>query len=99
MHDRGEASMTKLQRLGGVTFHHAGAFWFGVVAVTAGVIAHIPMYLMGSNMGYRLGGMPMDVPMMVGMAAIVVGLAARFYPLLPPPPKVSAPPLSPLPVP
>ena len=75
--------MTKLQRLGGVTFHHAGAFWFGVVAVTAGVIAHIPMYLMGSNMGYRLVGMPMDVPMMVGMAAIVVGLAASLYGLYP----------------
>ena len=46
--------MAGLKRLGGVTFHHAGAFWFGVVAVTAGVIAHIPMYLMGENIGYRL---------------------------------------------
>lgn len=29
--------------MGGVTFHHPLAFWFGVIAVTAGVAAHIPM--------------------------------------------------------
>ncbi len=69
--------MTGLKRLGGVTFHHAGAFWFGVVAVTAGVIAHIPMYMMGGNIGYRLAGMPMDTPMKIGMAAIVVGLVVE----------------------
>ena len=73
----------KLRRLGGVTFHHAGAFWFGVMAVTAGVIAHIPMYLMGKDMGYRLAGMPMDLPMMLGMGAIVVGLIASLYGLYP----------------
>ena len=56
--------------LGGVRFHHAGAFWFGVVLVTAGVIAHIPMYLMGKDIGYRLAGMPMDTPMLIYMGAI-----------------------------
>ena len=75
--------MARLQRLGGVTFHHAGAFWFGVVAVTAGVIAHIPMYLMGKNTGYRLVGMPMDMPMKIGMAAIIGGLVASLYGLYP----------------
>ena len=75
--------MAGLQRLGGVTFHHAGAFWFGVVAVTAGVIAHIPMYLMGRNTGYRLVGMPMDMPMKIGMAAIIGGLIASLYGLYP----------------
>ena len=75
--------MSKLSRLGGVTFHHAGAFWFGVVAVTAGVIGHIPMYLMGENTGYRLVGMAMDIPMMFGMAAIIVGLLASLYGLYP----------------
>jgi putative MFS transporter len=69
--------------LGGVTFHHPGAFWFGLVAVTLGVILHIPMYLMGRDTGYRLAGMPMDTPMMLGMAAILVGLAASFYGLYP----------------
>jgi putative MFS transporter len=75
--------MSKLQRLGGVTFHNAWAFWFGTVAVTIGVIAHIPMYLMGRDTGYRLVGMPMDMPMMIGMGLIVVGLAASLYGLYP----------------
>lgn len=75
--------MAGLKQLGGVTFHHAGAFWFGVIAVTAGVIAHIPMYLMGENNGYRLVGMPMDMPMKIGMAAIIVGLIASLYGLYP----------------
>jgi putative MFS transporter len=69
--------------LGGVMFHHPGAFWFGMLAVTAGVIAHIPMYLMGKDTGYRLVGMPMDMPMLFGMAAIVVGTAATLYGLYP----------------
>src|SRR5271154_6609674 len=72
-------NVARLQQLGGVTFHHAGAFWFGVVAVTAGVIGHLPMYLMGRNTGYRLVGMPMDMPMKIGMAAIIFGLLASLY--------------------
>ena len=75
----------RVATLGGVRFHHAGAFWFGVVAVTAGVIAHIPMYLMGKDIGYRLAGMPMDTPMLIGMGAIVVGFIASLYGLYPPP--------------
>ncbi len=69
--------------LGGVEFHHPGAFWFGVVAVTLGVIGHLPMYMMGKDIGYRLVGMPMDMPMILGMAAIIVGLAASLYGLYP----------------
>jgi putative MFS transporter len=49
--------------IGGVTFGHAGVFWLGVVLVTAGVAAHLPMYLMGRDMGYRLAGMPMGLGM------------------------------------
>jgi putative MFS transporter len=82
--------MSKLQRLGGVTFHNAWAFWFGVVAVTLGVIWDIPMYLMGRNTGYRLVGMPTDAPMMVGMALIVVGLIASLYGLYPRSAEVTA---------
>jgi putative MFS transporter len=70
-------------RLSGVTFHHPGAFWFGAVTVTAGVILHIPMYLMGKDIGYRLAGMPMGTPMLIGMAAIAVGLLASLYGLYP----------------
>lgn len=68
---------------GEVKFHHPIAFWFGVIAVTAGVIAHIPMYLMGKDNGYKLVGMPMDMPMMIGMAAIIVGMIASLYGLYP----------------
>jgi putative MFS transporter len=74
--------------LGGVTFHHPAAFWFGAIAVTVGVVLHIPMYLMGKDIGYRLVGMPVDTPMMIGMAAIIAGLAASFYGLYP---RLSAP--------
>ncbi len=72
-----------LLTLGGVTVPHPVAFWFGVIAVTAGVIAHLPMYLMGKDNGYKLVGMPMDMPMMMGMAAIIVGLVASLYGLYP----------------
>ena len=69
--------------MGGVTFHHAGAFWFGVTAVTVGAMMHLPMYLMGSANGYRLADMPMSTGMQIGMAAIVVGLVASLYGLYP----------------
>src|SRR5579862_683628 len=68
---------------GRVRFHHAAFFWIGTVAVTAGVLAHLPMYMMGKDMGYRLAGMPMDTPMLIGMAAIVAGFVASLYGLYP----------------
>jgi len=70
-------------RQGGMRFHHVAAFWFGAIAVTAGVIAHMPMYLMGRDIGYRLAGMPMDTSMLIGMVAIVVGFIASLYGLYP----------------
>jgi len=68
----------------GLTFYRPTAFWFGVLAVIAGVLAHLPMYLMGRDNGYRLVGMPMDATMLAGMAAIIVGLAVSLYGLVPP---------------
>jgi putative MFS transporter len=67
----------------GTTFGHPGAFWTGVVAVIAGVILHLPMYVEARDMGFRLAGMPLDVSMIVGMVLIVTGLAATFYGLVP----------------
>ncbi len=64
---------------GGVAFGNAGAFWFGVAAVTGGVMLHMPMYIMGKDIGYRLAGMPMDGLMQFGMIAIIVGLIASLY--------------------
>ena len=67
----------------GVTFHHPAAFWLGSGAVTVGVLLHLPMYTGARDMGYRLAGMPVDGPMMAGMALVLIGLAATLYGLLP----------------
>jgi MFS transporter, putative metabolite:H+ symporter len=55
----------------------------GVIAVTAGVLLHIPMFLMGRDMGYRIYGMPMGTDMMVGMGLIIGGIVIACYGLLP----------------
>ncbi len=59
------------------------AFWVGCAAVTAGVLSHVPMFLMGSSNHYVLAGMPMGAPMVLGMFAIVAGIALAGYGLLP----------------
>src|ERR1700687_4054849 len=64
-------------------FGRPGAFWAGVVAVIAGVILHLPMYVQARDMGYRLAGMPFDVGMIAGMVLIVAGLAATIWGLIP----------------
>ena len=56
-----------------VRFGHGGA----------GVALHVPMFLMGRKTGYRLVGMPMGTGMLVGMALIILGVAAAAYGLLP----------------
>ena len=76
--------------LGGVTFHNPGAFWFAVVASSVGVLLHLRMYIGGRDMGYRLAGMPVDTPMLVGMFLITVGLIAAVYGLYPPSAEATA---------
>jgi putative MFS transporter len=68
----------------GTAFGHPRAYWAGVVAVTIGVILHLPMYFEGRDMGFRLVGMPVDLPMIVGMVLIVTGLAATVWGVIPP---------------
>src|SRR5262245_14384211 len=68
---------------GGVAFPHPLVCGFGTPAATIGVILHLPMYISGHEMGYRLVGMPMDTSMQVGMALILVGLVASLYGLYP----------------
>jgi putative MFS transporter len=65
------------------TFGNRGAFWTGVIAVIAGVILHLPMYLDARDVHYHLAGMPLDTGMIVGMVLIVGGLAATVYGLIP----------------
>jgi putative MFS transporter len=67
----------------GTTFGNRGAFWAGVVAVVAGVILHLPMYVEARDMGFRLAGMSLDASMLVGMVLIIGGLAATIWGLIP----------------
>ncbi|MEG8039149.1 MFS transporter [Sphingomonas sp. LR60] len=59
------------------------AFVLGCVAVTIGVVAHLPMFAMARAMNYRLAGMTMDGMMIGGMALIVLGTLVAAYGLLP----------------
>jgi putative MFS transporter len=58
-------------------------FWLGVIACTAGVALHLPMYLGARSMGYALAGMRPDTPMIIGMVAIAIGLVLSLYGLIP----------------
>jgi putative MFS transporter len=66
-----------------ITFPRPTAFWAGIIAVTAGVLLHLPMYIEARHMHYRLVGMALDAPMVVGMVLIVLGIAATVYGLYP----------------
>jgi len=59
------------------------AFVLGVVLVTAGVLMHGPMFLMGRHNHFVLYGMPIGWDMVFGMVAIVGGCAIAAYGLLP----------------
>lgn len=68
------------------TFAERRGMWglvLGVIGVTAGVLLHLPMFLMGRDTGYRLYGMPMGNDMIVGMGLIIGGLFLACYGLLP----------------
>src|SRR3954469_21613645 len=68
---------------GAIGFHDARFFWAGVLAVSAGVILHLPMYFGASDMHYKLEGMAVTGEMYAGMALIIVGIAACVYGVLP----------------
>ena len=59
------------------------AFWMGCIAVTVGVVLHLPMYLMARHSGYRLAAMPMGGGMLLGMALILLGFGGTAYGLIP----------------
>ena len=59
------------------------AFIIGVIAVTMGVLLHLPMFLMGRPMHYHLAGMPMEPEMVAGMFLIVGGCLVAGWGLLP----------------
>ena len=50
-------------------------FWLGCLAISTGILLHLPMLLHAHRMGgNQLVGMPMDPWMYVGMALIIVGV-------------------------
>jgi putative MFS transporter len=59
-------------------------FAIGVVLLTAGVLLHLPDFLAAEDMAYRMASMPISLPMLCGMAAIVAGLGLTTYGVLPP---------------
>jgi len=59
------------------------AFALGVAAVTAGVLMHVPMFMMGRTMNFMLAGMPMGWDMVFGMFLIVGGCLVAAWGLLP----------------
>ena len=61
----------------------AFAFWIGCVAVTVGVLLHVPIFLAGIKTHFVLVGMPMTSGMMIGMWMIVAGAIVTAYGLMP----------------
>ncbi|QOW19772.1 MFS transporter [Lysobacter ciconiae] len=68
---------------GAMSFHHPLAFWAGGTLLVAGVLSHLPMFLMGRHTGWQMVGMPMDGWMLTGMALIPLGLGLAFHGLMP----------------
>lgn len=64
-------------------FHHPLAFWIGCLAIIGGVLAHVPMFMMGKYTGYQMVGMEMDATMLTGMAMIPLGVLLAAYGLMP----------------
>ncbi|MGO4391503.1 MFS transporter [Variovorax sp. M-6] len=64
-------------------FHHPLAFWTGCIAIIGGVLAHLPMFMMGRSTGYQMVGMEMDATMLTGMAMIPFGVLLAAYGLMP----------------
>ena len=62
---------------------HAFGFWAGCVAVTIGVLLHVPMFWMGRYNHFHLADMPMDTGMLIGMGLIVGGFIASAWGLMP----------------
>jgi putative MFS transporter len=65
------------------SFHHPVAVWLGCAAIVGGVLAHMPMFMMGASNGYQMVGMPMTSTMLIGMALIPLGLGLATFGLVP----------------
>ena len=59
-------------------------FWAASVAISLGVVLHLPMLVEAHHMGNRLVGMESDPAMLFGMALIFIGVPTAIYGALPP---------------
>ena len=66
-----------------IYFANPKAFWAGSTAVVVGVLFHVPMFVGARDSGYRLVGMPLSGPMILGMALIVGGFVSVYFGLAP----------------
>ena len=68
--------------VGAITYDRPAAFWAGIVAVTGGVLLHLPMYLQARSVHYRLVGMAVDRPMVIGMVVARLCAGAQTFRML-----------------
>lgn len=71
------------QSWGQIHFHNKLAFYTGTLAITIGVLLHIPMFYMARSMGYKLVGMPMSNTMLFGMFLIIGGIVLSIWGVIP----------------
>lgn len=77
------ATQEKAPRLS-VVGERAIWFWLGCLAISAGIVLHLPMLVHAHHMmDNRLAGMPMDPWMHAGMALIVLGVPLACWGALP----------------
>src|SRR5262245_17258223 len=66
-----------------ILYRNRWVFWLGVLAVSAGVTLHLPMYWRSRTLDRPLGGMPVDATMKTGMVLIIGGLVLTVWGLIP----------------
>lgn len=59
------------------------AYWFGSVVVVAGVLLHVPSYVMSAEDHFMMADMPMGLAMSLGMWLLVAGFAIAVWGLVP----------------
>ena len=68
---------------GNIIGKRAPIFWAACVAISLGVLLHLPMLVEAHRMGGHMAGMGADPAMLIGMALIIVGVPAAIYGALP----------------
>ncbi len=75
--------MGRLRKRTSIVGERAHWFWAGCVAISAGVMLHLPMLAVAHEMGNHLAGMPMGAEMWFGMALILTGVPLACVGVLP----------------